>query len=100
MEEACMLKDAECLAKIARITEQLELWQAKHDRLVQEHELALVALEEDLRQRLEAEKASILLQLQQTQVQLEKSKKDYKQALTDKDAALAELRHEWELLLD
>merc|ERR1719420_2098064 len=100
MEEFAVAKDAECAAKVAYIAEQLEKWQRAHDQLVHEHEAAIIALEDELRRRAEAKEKELKGLLTNAEKALAEAKKDRSKALTDKDASCAELRHEYEMLLD
>jgi len=108
MEEECKAKmavfaaakDLECAAKVLYIAEQLEREQKAHDALVHEHEAAIVALEDDLRKRAESKEKDLEARYLKSQQALEDAKKARNQALTDKDAKTADLRHEYERLLD
>merc|ERR1719161_3162667 len=100
MEEFAAAKDAECAAKVAYIAEQLVKWQRAHDQLVHEHEAAIIALEDELRRRAEAKEKELKGLLTNAEKALAEAKKDRSKALTDKDASCAELRHEYEMLLD
>jgi len=98
--EMWQAKELDFLAKVAFITEQMQMWEAKHDQLMRNHEVFIITIEEEHRQKVEAEKAIILQQLQALQLQLEKLKKERNQALSDKDKTCSDMRQEYELMLD